>query len=117
MVERYNKCLEILVLNSSDSNDNLMSLDIDLQKIIEENIHAIVMSIPKLKEEYSKLKDEWKFEHEFDFLYGSIIGQILGSTMTAFKLKYQRQATTEEMMMIGEIIESYFPLIRETILQ
>ena len=82
-----------------------MSLDIDLQKIIEENIHAIVMSIPKLKEEYSKLKDEWKFEHEFDFLYGSIIGQILGSTMTAFKLKYQRQATTEEMMMIGEIIE------------
>ena len=94
-----------------------MSLDIDLQKIIEENIHAIVMSIPKLKEEYSKLKDEWKFEHEFDFLYGSIIGQILGSTMTAFKLKYQRQATTEEMMMIGEIIESYFPLIRETILQ
>jgi len=117
LVERYNKCLEILVLNSSDSNDNLMSLDIDLQKIIEENIHAIVMSIPKLKEEYSKLKDEWKFEHEFDFLYGSIIGQILGSTMTAFKLKYQRQATTEEMMMIGEIIESYFPLIRETILQ
>jgi len=94
-----------------------MSLDIDLQKIIEENIHAIVMSITKLKEEYSKLKDEWKFEHEFDFLYGSIIGQILGSTMTAFKLKYQRQATTEEMMMIGEIIESYFPLIRETILQ
>jgi len=94
-----------------------MSLDIDLQKIIEENIHAIVMSIPKLKEEYSKLKDEWKFEHGFDFLYGSIIGQILGSTMTAFKLKYQRQATTEEMMMIGEIIESYFPLIRETILE
>lgn len=94
-----------------------MSLDIDLQKIIEENIHAIVMSIPKLKEEYSKLKDDWKFEHEFDFLYGSIIGQILGSTMTVFKLKYQRHATTEEMMMIGEIIESYFPLIRETILQ
>ena len=94
-----------------------MSLSSELQKIIEENIHIIIMSIPKLKEEYSKLKQDWKFEHERDFLYGSIIGQILGSTMTVFKLKYQRQATTEEMMMIGEIIESYFPLIRETISQ
>ncbi len=94
-----------------------MSLTSELQKIIEENIHSIVMSIPKLKEEYPKLKHDWKFENEYDFLYGSIIGQILGSTMTAFKLKYQRQATTEEMTTIGEIIESYFPLIRETISQ
>ena len=81
-----------------------MSLTSELQKIIEENIHSIVMSIPKLKEEYPKLKHDWKFENEYDFLYGSIIGQILGSTMTAFKLKYQRQATTEEMTTIGEII-------------
>lgn len=117
MVERYNKRLEILILNSSNSKDILMSLTPEFHKIIEENIHTIVMSIPKLKEEYSKLKQDWKFEHEYDFLYGSIIGQILGSTMTAFKLKYQRQATTEEMMIIGEIIESYFPLIQETISQ
>lgn len=92
-----------------------MSLTPDFRKIIEENIHSIVMSIPTLKKEYPKLKQEWKFEHDDDFLYGSIVGQILGSTMAAFKLKYQRQATTEEMMMIGEIIESYFSLIRETI--
>jgi len=94
-----------------------MSLTPEFHKIIEENIHVIVMSIPALKKEYPKLKHEWKFEHEHDFLYGSIVGQILGSTMTSFKLKYQRQATADEMMMIGEIIESYFPLIRETISQ
>jgi len=92
-----------------------MSLTPEFRKMIEENIHSIVMSIPMLKQEYPKLKQDWKFEHDFDFLYGSIIGQILGSTMSAFKLKYQRQTTTEEMMVIGEIIESYFPLIRETI--
>lgn len=92
-----------------------MSLTPEFRKMIEENIHSIVMSIPMLKQEYPKLKQNWKFEHDFDFLYGSIIGQILGSTMSAFKLKYQRQTTTEEMMVIGEIIESYFPLIRETI--
>lgn len=75
------------------------------------------MSIPALKQEYPKLKHEWRFENDYDFLYGSIIGQILGSTMAEFKLKYQRQATSDEMMMIGELIESYFPLIRETISQ
>lgn len=94
-----------------------MSLTPEFRKMIEENIHMIVMSIPTLKQEYPKLKQDWKFEHEFDFLYGSVIGQILGSTMTALKLKYQRQATAEEMMLIGEIIESYFSLIRETISQ
>lgn len=94
-----------------------MSLPPEFHKIIEDNIHLIVMSIPKLKEEYPKLKHDWKFEHDFDFLYGVIVGQILGSTMTAFKLKYQRLATAEEMMVIGEIIESYFLLIRETISQ
>ena len=117
MVEQYNRQVEILVLNSSGSKGILMSLTPEFHKMIEENIHVIVMNIPILKQEYPKLKHDWKFEHEYDFLYGSIVGQILGSTMATFKLKYQRQATSEEMMMIGEIIESYFPLIRETISQ
>jgi len=95
----------------------LMSLTPEFRKMIEENIHTIIMSIPTLKQEYPKLKQDWKFEHDHDFLYGSVIGQILGSTIAAFKLKYQRETTNEEMMMIGEIIESYFPLIRETISQ
>lgn len=92
-----------------------MPLTIEFRKMIEENIHEIVLGIPALKQEYPQLKQEWKFEHEHDFLYGVVIGQILGSTMAAFKLEYKRQATSEEMLMIGEIIESYFPLIRETI--
>jgi hypothetical protein len=94
-----------------------MSLTPEFRQMIEENIHAIVMSIPTLKQEYPKLKSDWEFEHDYDFLYGSVIGQILGSTMAVFKLKYQRETTDEEMMAIGEIIESYFPLIRETISQ
>ena len=92
-----------------------MSLTVEFRKMIEENIHEIVLGIPTLKQEYPKLKQQWKFEHEYDFLYGVVIGQILGSTMTAFKLVYKRKATSEEILMIGEMIESYFPLIRETI--
>jgi len=83
---------------------------------IEDNIHKIIMTIPTLKQEYPKLKNDWKFEHDLDFIYGSVIGQILGSSFTAFKMIYNREASSEEILMIGEIIESYFPIIRDEII-
>jgi hypothetical protein len=92
-----------------------MALTLEFRQRIEDSIHRIIMTIPTLKQEYPKLKNEWKFEHDFDFIYGSIIGQILGSCLTAFKMTYDREATSEEILMISEIIESYFPLIRDEI--
>ncbi len=94
-----------------------MALTLEFRQRIEDSIHGIIMTIPTLKQEYPKLKNEWKFEHDFDFIYGSIIGQILGSCLTAFKMTYDREATSEEILMIGEIIESYFPLIRDEIMK
>ena len=73
------------------------------------------MTIPTLKQEYPKLKKEWRFEHDLDFIYGSIIGQILGSSFTAFKMTFDREASPDEILVIGEIVESYFPLIRDEI--
>lgn len=92
-----------------------MELSSEFRHRIEDNIHKIIMTIPTLKEEYPKLKKEWRFEHDLDFIYGSIIGQILGSSFTAFKMTYNREASAAEILMIGEITESYFPLIREEI--
>ena len=92
-----------------------MELTSEFHRRIEDSIHEIIMTIPTLKQEYPKLKNDWKFEHDLDFIYGSIIGQILGSSFTAFKMIYNREASSEEILMIGEIIESYFPIIREEI--
>jgi len=92
-----------------------VELSSEFRHRIEDNIHKIIMTIPTLKEEYPKLKKEWRFEHDLDFIYGSIIGQILGSSFTAFKMTYNREASAAEILMIGEITESYFPLIREEI--
>ncbi len=94
-----------------------MALTEEFRQMIEENIHEIILTIPTLKKEYPKLKKDWKFEHDFDFLYGIIIGQILGSSLTAFKIVHQRKAATDEMLMIAEIVESYFSLIRDEIIQ
>ena len=92
-----------------------MELSSEFRHRIEDNIHKIIMTIPTLKQEYPKLKKEWRFEHDLDFIYGSIIGQILGSSFTAFKMTYDREASPDEILVIGEIIESYFPLIRDEI--
>ena len=92
-----------------------MELSSEFRHRIEDNIHKIIVTIPTLKQEYPKLKKEWRFEHDLDFIYGSIIGQILGSSFTAFKMTYDREASPDEILVIGEIIESYFPLIRDEI--
>ncbi|MGI0069326.1 MAG: hypothetical protein ACREA3_08010 [Nitrosotalea sp.] len=92
-----------------------MSLSTEFKKYLEETIHGIIIGIPSLKKEYPKFKSEWKFDSEFDFLYGCIIGQILGTSLTAFKMVHNREAKADEMLMIGEIVESYFPLIRDEI--
>ncbi|TLX80404.1 MAG: hypothetical protein E6L05_00430 [Thaumarchaeota archaeon] len=93
-----------------------VALTPEFRQRIEDSMHGIIMTIPTLKQEYPKLKGDWKFEHDFDFIYGIIIGQILGSCLTAFKMVHEREATSEEILMIGEIIESYFPLIRNEIM-
>ncbi len=93
-----------------------MVLTPEFRHRVEESIHGIIMTIPTLKQEYPKLKNEWKFEHDFDFIYGIIVGQMLGSCLTAFKMIYDREATSDEILIIGEIIESYFPLIRDEIM-
>ncbi|NHI03084.1 hypothetical protein DYY67_0205 [Candidatus Nitrosotalea sp. TS] len=92
-----------------------MPLSPEFKKYLEETIHGIIIGIPTLKKEYPKFKNDWKFSSEFDFLYGCIVGQILGSSLTAFKMIHNREAKTDEILSIGELIESYFPLIRDEI--
>jgi hypothetical protein len=87
----------------------------EFRKYLEETIHGIIIGIPSLKKEYPKFKSDWKFDNEFDFLYGCIIGQILGTSLTAFKMVHNREARADEILMIGELVESYFPTIRDEI--
>lgn len=94
-----------------------MPLSQEFQKYIEETIHGIIVGIPTLKKEYPKFKEEWKFESVFDFLFGCIVGQMLGTSLTAFKLIHGREATSNEILSIGELVESYFPLVRKEILE
>lgn len=92
-----------------------MPLNPEFKKYLEETIHGIIVGIPTLKKEYPKFKNNWKFSNEFDFLYGCIVGQILGTSLTAFKMTHDREAKPDEILSIGELVESYFPLIRDEI--
>ncbi len=93
----------------------MMPLNTQFTQYLEDTISGIIEGVPILKREYPKFKIEWQYENEFDFLYGVIVGQILGTGLTAFKMIYERDASPEEILQIGELIESYFPFIREKI--
>ncbi len=92
-----------------------MSLNTQFTQYLEDTIAGIIEGIPILKREYPKFRNEWQYENEFDFLYGCVVGQVLGTGLTAFKMIYDRDAAPEEILQIGELIESYFPFIREKI--
>ena len=68
-----------------------------------------------MKKEYPKFKNDWRFESDFDFLYGCIVGQMLGTSLTSFRIIHEREAKAEEILSIGDLVESYFPLIRDKI--
>ena len=89
-----------------------MPLATEFRKYLEGTIHGIITGIPTLKKEYPKFKEDWGFENEFDFLFGSIVGQMLGTGLMAFKMTYDRDASADEILEIGEMVESYLPAIR-----
>ncbi len=93
----------------------MMPLSLKFRKYLENTIEGIILGVPTLKKEYPKFKSDWKFDNEFDFLYGCIVGQILGTSLTAFRMMHNRDAKSDEILMIGELAESYFPIIRDEI--
>lgn len=93
----------------------IVTLSPEFKEYLEKSIHDIILGIPSLKKEYPKFKNDWRFESDFDFLYGCIVGQILGTSLTAFKMIHDKEAKADEILMIGELVESYFPLIRDQI--
>lgn len=92
-----------------------MPLSPEFRKYLDDTILGIIAGIPTLKKEYPRFKDDWGFASDFDFLYGCIVGQMLGTGLTAFKMTYEREASPDEILSIGELVESYFPAIREGI--
>lgn len=93
----------------------MIYLNNDFKEVLEENIRMVISTIPVLKKEYPKFKEQWKFTNDFDFIYGNVVGQLLGSCLTYFKMIYQREASKEEILEIGELVESYFDQIRQKI--
>jgi len=55
----------------------------------------------------SRVKKICKFEHDYDFWLGYVLGQLEGHTMQLFKSEYNREPTDEERFEIEEITQIY----------
>ena len=83
-----------------------MGLDNNFRRAVEDTIKSWLPLAPIIKQGDPKPQQIWKYEHESDFLYGMLIGEIHGDVHRLFKTIYNRAPSQEEGNEIKEIIES-----------
>ena len=91
-----------------------MSEDEQLEMLIEQTINGAIAAIPSQLEEIKQSKDILKVENPNEFVFGVIMGMVLGmvgALMTAQK----GIPTPEEQLKVREIIYKKIPDIREQI--
>ena len=61
------------------------------------------------------LVDTWKYEHEDDFMYGLVVGQLDGLILGYFRGIYDRAQSDEESQEIRGIVQAYAQQIKELV--
>ncbi|MDH5463739.1 MAG: hypothetical protein OEY17_07545 [Nitrosopumilus sp.] len=85
-----------------------------LEEVIIQVINGAVATIPSYLEEIKENKETLKVENPQEFVYGVVLGMALG--MGGAILSSQKEIpTTEDQMMIRDIVYKHIPDIRERI--
>ena len=93
-----------------------MCLSNQLRLAIIQSIENALKNLEKIQQENSnKLKKLWKFEHEFDFMYGQVVGWVGGYANGLFFIENSRQPSQQEYFEINKIIEEHAVKIRKKI--
>ena len=68
-----------------------------------------------MTEDQPLTKKIWKYENQFDFLYGEAVGTLIGMSIGMFLITYRRRATMDELYEIKEIVEFHAKEIRDVL--
>lgn len=82
-----------------------------VEVLVKDRLELLNHAIPESK----KYKQIWKFEHESDFFYGHMIGNIEGAATVFFMNEYNRKLTMDEINEVKEIIEVHAKEFRDKI--
>ena len=85
-----------------------------IEMLISQTINGAVLTIPAYLEDIKQNQETLKVENPQEFVYGMIMGMVLG--MSGALLSVQNEMpTAEEQMKVRDTIYKYIPEIREQI--
>lgn len=92
-----------------------MSLDEQLEQIIEQTIQGAVSTIPAHLDEIGQNKQILKINDPKEFVYGLIMGMSLGMASALMTTITNQMPTLEQQLKIRDLIYKKIPQIREQI--
>lgn len=92
-----------------------MSLDEQLEQIIEQTIQGAVSTIPAHLDEIEQNKQILKINDPKEFVYGLIMGMSLGMASALMTTITNQIPTLEQQLKIRDLIYKKIPKIREQI--
>src|SRR5713226_768386 len=80
-------------------------LDPTFRKVIESAVESCLPSLNQYEKEQKLTKEIWKFDHQYDFIYGETVGTLIGIAMGMYIASYKKRPSTDELYEINEIVE------------
>jgi len=85
-----------------------------IEMLITQTINGAVLTIPAYLEDITQNKETLKVDNPQEFVYGMIMGMVLGMS-GALLSSQEEMPTAEEQMKVRDIVYKYIPEIREQI--
>jgi hypothetical protein len=85
-----------------------------IEMLITQTINGAVLTIPAYLEDIKQNKETLKVDNPQEFVYGMIMGMVLGMS-GALLSSQEEMPTAEEQMKVRDIVYKYIPEIREQI--
>lgn len=95
----------------------MVTLDQEFRKRAGETIENYLRILSGTSPNRQNLIDTWKYEHEDDFMYGLVVGQLDGLILGYFIGIYDRAPSDEESQEIRGIVQAYAQQIKELVHQ
>ncbi len=90
-----------------DHSKDVLPLQPEFRQLARKVIEDSLRVFSQYTSSVSRGKKVWKYDNEFDFVYGYFVGQLNGSIITIIQFMTGREATEEEKDEVDEIIQTY----------